>query len=161
CTGLRAAHLRDIIHRDIKPRNLMWLKRSSRVKIGDFGIAKHLNEMRPSGLYVTGTPPYMSPESFDLASRATPERDIYALGCTFYEILTGEQAFSLSTSSGALGDPLSLIESFRTLHEREPRPDAVVKAPNVVSVELSSIIKQMMSQDPQDRPSLKEVIEIL
>jgi hypothetical protein len=162
CTGLRAAHARNIIHRDIKPRNLMWFKKSNRVKIGDFGIAKHLDEMRqPGGLYVTGTPPYMSPESFDLYLPATPERDIYALGCTFYEILTGQQAFNLSTSSGAFGNPEVLIQAFRRVHEHEERPDAMVKAPNLVSVELSSLIKRMMNREPEDRPALKEVIEVL
>lgn len=158
CAGLRSAHAREIIHRDIKPRNLMWFKKFNRVKIGDFGIAKHLNEIKSPGLYVTGTPAYMAPESFDIGSRATPQRDVYALGCTFYEILTGEQAFNLVQGQG---DPNTLIDSFRRLHEHEPRPDAVIKVPNLVSVELSSLIKSMMSRDPQERPKLNEIIEAL
>lgn len=162
CTGLRAAHSRLVIHRDIKPSNLLWFKKRNRVKIGDFGIARHLNELRMgSGSYIVGTTQYMSPESFDPGTIPAPARDIYALGCTFYELLAGEPAFSLPPSMADASIRAS-CDAYERLHEHAPRPDALMKAPSdVLSVELSNVFRRMMSVDPADRPQLNEVIAAL
>ena len=153
CRGLQAAHNRGTIHRDIKPGNLLWFRKiePNLVKIGDFGIAEHLDAFQADdGWSFSGTPDYMSPESFHPGSQATPERDIYALGCTFYEIVTGEPAFN----------PADLtIDGFRNVHENAPRPDAVTRSPDLISVGLSGIFKRMMAIEADSRPSLDQVIQ--
>lgn len=164
CTGLMAAHDKGVIHRDIKPSNFMWFKKANRVKIGDFGIAKQLGELPVSargGLIVTGTPAYMSPESFDATVQATPERDIYALGCSFYELLTGHQAFNPFQNTMRPNDQREQLDMWRIKHETALRPETATRAPGLVSVELSSMIRRMMSIAPSDRPKLQQVVDAL
>ena len=93
CQGLDYAHRKDIIHRDINPSNIM-LSHDGIIKITDFGIARILKDTS-SGISdetTTGTPPYMSPEQ--LAGKRTDQKgDIYSLGATLYELLSGEPPF--------------------------------------------------------------------
>ncbi|MCG8404157.1 MAG: serine/threonine protein kinase [Phycisphaerales bacterium] len=159
CKGLHAAHNRGIVHRDIKPQNLLYFKSDNRVKITDFGVAQHLH--KPS-FGVVGTPPYMSPESFEAGGADNPARDIYALGCTFFEIVTGQLAFPIpSDGTRTQTARRDILELYHQIHLQTPRPDAVVSAPDVISVAFSGIIKRMMSVKTEDRPSLDEVIDVL
>jgi serine/threonine protein kinase len=79
------AHLNNIIHRDLRPANIL-IEKSSKVRVADFGISKLL-ENTPFAKTVIGTPPYMSPEHFD--GKAVFASDIYSIGVIFYEMLTG------------------------------------------------------------------------
>ncbi len=95
CKGLAAAHEAGVIHRDIKPDNILVGTRSGRadsVKILDFGIATILAEQRDEDSGVAGTPFYLAPE---IVSGLKFDRrvDVYALGCTAYEMLVGEPPF--------------------------------------------------------------------
>ncbi|MDN3640357.1 serine/threonine-protein kinase [Simiduia curdlanivorans] len=95
--GLAAAHSNNIVHRDIKPENILFTEKGV-AKIGDFGIAKSAAQITQTqhGL-VLGSPGYMSPEQ--AAGQSTDNRsDIYALGITLYEMLTGELPFTGSTT---------------------------------------------------------------
>lgn len=157
CSGLKALHEAGIVHRDIKPSSLLWFRRENQVKIGDFGVTEHLDETAQTSGVIVGSLPYMSPESFDSGVLTTAARDIYALGCTFYELLTGEQAFCLTEASSAQDH---LVEWRRCSH-RAPRPSAVVKSPELVSIQLSELIRAMMDVDPTQRPSLDEIIRAL
>ena len=89
--GLSYAHSRRVIHRDIKPANI-FLTKDGTAKLGDFGLARVLKEVQIKKTEIKGTPLYMAPEQIrgsDIDFRA----DIYALGCTMYEVLSGRPPF--------------------------------------------------------------------
>ncbi len=123
CAGLEHAHAQGVIHRDIKPANIILAKNKSggeTVKIVDFGIAKLIREdeagpnLTQTG-EVFGTPKYMSPEQC-LGSRVDQRADIYALGCIFYEMLSGHPPFCDESSIQILfahvnNEPASLSQS--------------------------------------------------
>ena len=92
CKGVAYAHHRNVIHRDLKPSNVMLLKDRT-VKIMDFGLAKLLTDTMTEKTSVKGTPLYMSPEQI-IGEKVDKLSDIYALGCTFYRVLTGRPPFS-------------------------------------------------------------------
>jgi predicted Ser/Thr protein kinase len=94
CDALQYAHEEGVVHRDIKPENILLDKRG-RVKIADFGLAKLLGksieELSLTGTrQIVGTVPYMAPEQIEGAKDIDHRADIYSLGVTFYEMLTGE-----------------------------------------------------------------------
>lgn len=92
CLALDFAHSHNVIHRDVKPANLMFT-RDRRIKITDFGIAMVTSTNRSGELQVMGTPSYMSPEQtkgLDL----TPQTDFFSLGVVFFELLTGRRPFA-------------------------------------------------------------------
>jgi eukaryotic-like serine/threonine-protein kinase len=105
CSSLHEAHEMGIVHRDLKPENIILTQRVSQadfVKVLDFGIAKR-TELDPESLRLTrsgvvlGTPPYMSPEQF--AGQPLDRRsDVYSLGVTTYEMLTGHLPFQAKTA---------------------------------------------------------------
>jgi serine/threonine protein kinase len=94
CDALQFAHEEGIVHRDIKPGNIL-IDRKGRVKIADFGLAKLLGKpaaslsLTASG-HLMGTPHYMAPEQIDRPQLVDHRADIYSLGVVFYEMLTGE-----------------------------------------------------------------------
>ncbi len=94
CDALQYAHEEGVVHRDIKPENILLDKRG-RVKIADFGLAKLLGktveELTLTGTrQIVGTIPYMAPEQIEGSRDVDHRADIYSLGVTFYEMLTGE-----------------------------------------------------------------------
>ncbi|CAB5126260.1 Serine/threonine protein kinase [Olavius algarvensis associated proteobacterium Delta 3] len=90
CTALEYAHQRGVIHRDVKPSNIMF-NDSEEVKITDFGIAQVTDNTAPLGIF--GTPSYMPPEQLK-EEIVGPQGDIFSLGCVLYELLSGQKAFS-------------------------------------------------------------------
>jgi tRNA A-37 threonylcarbamoyl transferase component Bud32 len=99
CAGLSAAHDRDIVHRDIKPDNIVLVPAQDDegrpveiVKVCDFGIAA-LGTTRTDEGNAAGTPEYMAPEQ-TTGSSVTPSADVYACGCSLYEMLTGQVPFT-------------------------------------------------------------------
>lgn len=131
---------RQIIHRDIKPSNLM-LTPEGRVKVADFGLAKHLGGDRTltqTGSAV-GSPYYMSPEQA-MGDKVDFRTDVYALGCTLYSLLTGKVPFEATT-------PLAILVK----HSREPVPNPPEIA-DLLGGQVSRLIQWMMAKDPADRP---------
>ncbi len=134
--GLAAAHEQDIIHRDVKPANIL-LKRSPRqVKLTDFGLARAVDEvmLTRSGTLV-GTPGYMSPEQVD-GRRVDHRTDLFSLGSVMHAMLTGRPPFAADTAMNTMGrilndtvDPIELTRSdvpdwlsqtINTLHAKDP-----------------------------------------
>ena len=122
CLGLEVAHKHGVIHRDLKPGNIMLLKDESRrqvVKIVDFGLAKMIQDETDSSQGLTrtgdifGSPLYMSPEQC-LCESLDARSDIYSLACVMYEILTGMPPLkgktvldTIQMQIGTLPDPIS------------------------------------------------------
>ena len=151
--GLAAAAKAGLIHRDVKPSNLVRLT-DMRVKVTDFGLAKPVDPGAEPALtamgVVVGTPDYIAPEQ--ARGETIDERvDIYALGGTLYFLLTGIPPFR----TGRPADDKYLKVVAR--HLRNPAPEACVTVSSV-DRELSDLAKQMMAKKPADRPSYSELI---
>ena len=151
-TGLAYAHAHDLIHRDIKPENII-LTRDGIPKLADLGLAKDTRFNRTaitqSGITL-GTAYYMPPEQARSAKRVDKRSDIYALGATFYHILTGQVPYQGDSAF----EVLSKHESAHLTPPRHLNPE--------VPEELSAIIERMMQKRPEDRfQSAEEVLEAL
>ena len=154
--GLAAAAKAGLIHRDVKPSNLVR-QMDGRVKVTDFGLAKPVDPGAEPALtamgVVVGTPDYIAPEQ--ARGEAIDERvDIYALGGTLYFLLVGMPPFR--TGKPAEDKYLKVVAR----HLRNPPPDASVANPSV-DRELAELTKLMMGKKPADRPGYVELVEQL
>jgi serine/threonine-protein kinase len=142
CQGLEAAHEQGVVHRDIKPQNMLILPETGELKIMDFGIAR-VSEMKgAAGLtstgMVMGTPDYMPPEQAQ--GRAADFRsDIYALGVVLFELFTGVLPFD--------GDSVMAVV-LKHIQDPPPRPRSV--SPRLTE-ELEAIILRCLEKDPARR----------
>lgn len=122
-SALQAAHDKGVLHRDLKPHNIMIESSSDRPLVTDFGLAKildNINSMTYSG-QVMGTPSYMSPEQAVDAANVTAAADQYSIGATLYHLLTGRPPFVASTAPETIRQildkqPVSLRELNSTIH---------------------------------------------
>ncbi len=139
CRGLQAAHEQGIIHRDIKPGNVL-IDAKGEVKLMDFGIARMAEapeSMTQAGLII-GTPHYMSPEQVRGES-LDARSDVYAMGVLMYEMLGGRRPFEASSLTGVL-----------TAHITEvPRP--LIELRPAVSDHVNSIVMRCLSKKPGER----------
>jgi len=137
--GLEAALEQGIVHRDVKPANLM-LDASGTLKVVDFGIARKLGEdsSLTAPLAVLGTPRYMAPEQI-LGQSVDHRADIYSLGATFYHLFAGEPPFA--------GDHLIVISR---QHVEEPLTPLRARNPRVPP-SVGAIIGRMLAKRPGDR----------
>jgi serine/threonine protein kinase len=138
--GLKEAHAKGFIHRDIKPRNLM-IDRNDVVKVADLGLARAASDAKADSIEkgkVFGTPYYISPEQIR-AQPVSPATDIYSLGATLYQMLTGRLPFEGS-------NPTQVMQH----HLRTPLtpPDQVNSS---LSGGISMVVEMMMAKDPKER----------
>jgi hypothetical protein len=143
--ALDHAHAMGVIHRDIKPNNIM-VTDEGEIRVLDMGIARLLDPDRKTptssltqqvaGL---GTPEVMPPEQWADATSVSPASDIYSLGCTFYYVLAGQMPFKAENLHGLM-----------TSHLMEPPPN-VTQVRRGVSPALAETIKKMMAKEPQER----------
>ena len=135
--GLYVAHSHGVVHRDVKPANIMVLD-NGMVKITDFGVSYSTNQeqITQDGM-VVGTAQYISPEQAQ-GEQATPQSDIYSLGVVAYEGIAGHRPFT-----GA-----SAVE-IAAAHVNDPVPPL----PETTDVKLAQYIMCMLEKDPRDRPA--------
>lgn len=138
--ALAAAHAGGVIHRDVKPGNLMILPDGS-VKVTDFGIARAIDAapLTMSG-QVVGTPQYMSPEQAS-GQPITPSTDLYSLGVIGYEMLSGRRPF---TGDSAIAVAMAQVN------------DAPPPLPAGVPLDVRRLIERVLSKRPADRPASAE-----
>src|ERR687888_1862800 len=144
--GLAAAHARRLVHRDVKPQNVL-IDPEGRAKVTDFGIARSLED---DGLTATGrvlgTTDYVSPEQA-LGREVTQQSDIYSLGVVLYEMLTGEAPFKADTQVAVA-----------MKHVREPLPDVQRLRPEV-SAALAAVIERGTPKETPNRyPTAAEMV---
>lgn len=145
CKGLGYAHENKVIHRDIKPTNVMWTPKKI-VKILDFGLAKVIQEMASTVTIVGGTPHYMSPEQ-TLGEMVDYRTDIYSFGVTLFEMATGKLPFS----KGDIG--------YHHVHTPPPDPKGLNRN---IPDELARIIMKCMAKKTSERyQSAFEIFEEL
>jgi tetratricopeptide (TPR) repeat protein len=146
CEGLEAAHAEKVVHRDLKPQNIM-VDPNGRVAVMDFGLAHSTDDtgLTKTGMLV-GTPDYMSPEQA-LGMRVDHRSDIFSLGLIFYEMITGELPFKNESMIGTL---------VARTRERAPSANEIRKD---LDANLNSVLNRCLDPDPNAR--YQSVSEIL
>ena len=144
--ALKCAHSRDILHRDLKPDNVL-LGSDSQVKVGDWGLAKLMSsaqEITQAGI-VLGTPEYMSPEQI-LSKALSTASDLYSFGIMLYETLTGCLPFPCTTMTDILQAHLY----------KEPYP--LRQLAPYISDDLENLVTFLLMKDPEERMLSAELL---
>jgi serine/threonine-protein kinase len=146
--ALAFAHAHGVIHRDVKPANVMISGGQGRIKLTDFGIAHLANSDHTQAGQMLGSPRYMSPEQA-MGRELDGRSDMFSLGAVLYEMLTGHYAFD--------GDNLPMIV-YRVIHDT-PVAAATLR-PNL-SAALCELLDRLLSKDPGARPDARTASEML
>ena len=145
--ALRAAHTAGIIHRDVKPENVI-VRTDGEIKVADFGLARAITTQTATSQtgVLLGTASYLSPEQVK-GGPADQRSDIYAAGLVLFEMLTGRKAVTGDT-------PIQI--AYRHVHQGVPRPSSIVSA---VPADLDALVARATVQNPDDRfPSAAEFL---
>ncbi|WP_235908352.1 serine/threonine protein kinase [Roseiconus nitratireducens] len=159
CASLYEAHSSGLVHRDVKPANIMINHRGGEpdiIKVLDFGLVKAVDENHPSDKSgagsLTGTPLYMSPEAFQTPNAVDGRSDLYAVGAVGYFLLTGQPVFSASN-----------IGELCNLHTTATPEAPSKRVPGSVSPELEnallSCLEKTLAQRPQTARDLADLLQ--
>ncbi|KAK6486821.1 serine/threonine-protein kinase Nek5-like [Huso huso] len=143
CMGLKHIHDRKVLHRDIKAQNIFIANNGMKVKLGDFGIARMLNNTTELARTCVGTPYYLSPEICENRPYNN-KTDIWSLGCVLYELCTLKHPFEGS--------------NLRQLVVKICRGHFVPVAPRY-SYDLRILVTQLFKISPRDRPSVNSILK--
>jgi len=138
--ALGEAHERGLVHRDVKPSNLMVCERGGAfdtLKVLDFGLVRDLGDRDDRGRGLAGTPLFLAPESIVEENGFLPQSDVYALGATAFFLLTGQAPFEGGSLVEILSDHLATPA---------PRPDIADEA-------LAELVGRCLAKDPAERPA--------
>jgi len=136
--ALYFAHQRGVIHRDIKPANIVFDQKNRRVRVMDFGVARLENSRATRTGVILGSPSYMAPEQLD-ARPVTPQSDLFSLGVTLFQLLTGMLPFRSDSIPG-------LMQKISA----EPHPPLRVVRPDLPGA-LAAILDRALEKDPDAR----------
>lgn len=155
CGALQEAHERNLIHRDIKPPNILLTERGGVpdvAKVVDYGLVKELTrDTTQSTQVILGTPHYIAPEIVTDPDALSPSVDLYALGAVGYFLLTGKRVFDAKTA-------VEILVLHRTAAPKRPSEVAVLRIPPV----LEDIIMKCLAKEPAARyPSARALAEAL
>ena len=159
--SLGEAHANSVVHRDVKPQNIMLVDRLGEpdfVKVLDFGVSRSLDSTGASTRGSIGTPRYMAPEQW-AGGRADPRADLYSLGCILYQMLAGRTPFVVS---GRGGEPAL---AYMMAHTTEIPTGLLEIAPAACPAPLAELVMRLLEKDVAKRPStaldvLKELSQI-
>jgi tetratricopeptide (TPR) repeat protein len=141
--AIHAAHQHGVLHRDVKPQNILVDAPTDRPLVADFGLAKLMQDTQSvtrSGELI-GTPCYMAPEQIDNAASAGPESDVYSLGATLYHLLTGRPPFQAASLTDTL---------WQVKHQEPVSPRQLNSA---VDRDLDTICLKCLQKEPSRRYS--------
>jgi hypothetical protein len=147
--ALAAAHERELVHRDVKPSNVLLETETGRAFVADFGVSAALSgatdetRLTHTGA-VVGTPTYMSPEQ-SASDPLTPTSDVYSLGVLAYELLTGELPFEANSAMG-----------WAAAHLRDTPTPTAERRPEI-SPALAQMVDRCLAKSPEDRPTADEI----
>ncbi|MFP5219551.1 MAG: serine/threonine-protein kinase [Actinomycetes bacterium] len=150
CAGLEHAHRHGVLHRDVKPENLLF-NAAGQIKVTDFGIAKVVGgsqALATSSGDILGTPAYMAPEQAE-GKELGPPADVYATGVMLYELLSGRLPFSEE------GGGLAIV--YRHVYER---PTPLMEVAPALPPEIAAVVMRALSRDPGDRPQTAEELGV-
>ncbi len=155
CRSLREAHARGLVHRDIKPQNIMVCQRggeSDVVKVLDFGLAREdrgrASDRATDLQILVGTPMYIAPERITDPTCIDPRSDIFALGVVGFNLLTGQDPFEFVSAIDALS---------QTMKRPAPSPSSFISVP--IPLELDALIVDCQRRYAAERP--QSVMEVL
>lgn len=148
--ALGFAHAQGIVHRDVKPANVM-LQPNGQAKLLDLGVATVRDSTVPGdagGTEVAGSPAFMAPEQWTAGAEVGPAADVYALGCTLHEMISGRCPFPADTH------PSVARQREAHLQETPPRLDTIVAD---CPAEVAAIVERCLAKRPADRPSCEAI----
>ena len=136
--ALHYAHQQQVIHRDIKPANLLFDASAGALKISDFGVARLTDTKRTKTGIVLGTPMYMSPEQLN-AEKLTGLSDLFSLGVTLYELLTGTVPFKAN----------NIAVLMTKITSEEPAPVSSLRSN--LGKDIDAVVARAMAKKPEER----------
>jgi tRNA A-37 threonylcarbamoyl transferase component Bud32 len=154
CGSLSEAHRIGLIHRDVKPANIILTRRGGvcdLVKVLDFGLVKAVHLKAAAGMKagaVVGTPHFMSPEAVEKPESVDSRSDLYSLGAVGYWLLTGKTIFDHDT-----------VEDLLVGQVKEPPPDPSQRLGRPLSPDLADLIMRCLAKQPEQRPPSAEALD--